>query len=134
MKIGALARETGLSPSRIRYYEAIGLVAGAERARNGYRTYSSDTVQVLRIIIAAQQAGFSLEDIRALVPRADSGGWDHPRLVAGLKRKLMDIEAMQANLAGVHGELASLVERLETGLQDGDCVANARRLLDGIST
>ncbi|WP_443111535.1 MerR family DNA-binding transcriptional regulator [Burkholderia sp. FERM BP-3421] len=44
MKIGELAERTGLTPSRIRFYERIGLLTAVERQTNGYRAYSSDAV------------------------------------------------------------------------------------------
>jgi len=37
MKIGELAERTGLAPSKIRFYEAHGLIAPVQRRANGYR-------------------------------------------------------------------------------------------------
>lgn len=61
MRIGELAECTGLAPSRIRFYEGIGLLT-VERRQNGYRTYPPQAVLVLDLIATAQQAGFSLDD------------------------------------------------------------------------
>ncbi|EIY2514690.1 TPA: MerR family DNA-binding transcriptional regulator, partial [Pseudomonas aeruginosa] len=43
MKIGELAKLTGLATSRIRFYEASGLIR-SQRKANGYRDYAADTV------------------------------------------------------------------------------------------
>ena len=69
MKIGELASRTGLAASRIRFYEASGLIS-AQRQANGYRRYPEQAVQTLGIISCAQQAGFSLDEIRRLLPQA----------------------------------------------------------------
>ena len=55
MKIGDLARETGVPARMIRYYEAQGLLA-PERGENGYRVYTDahvGRVQRIRNHIAA---------------------------------------------------------------------------------
>ena len=67
MRIGELAKISGLAPSRIRFYEASGLISSVERKANGYRDYAPDTEWVLEIITGAQAAGFSLEEIRQLM-------------------------------------------------------------------
>lgn len=64
MRIGELAKISGLAPSRIRFYEASGLIKSVERKANGYRDYAPDTEWVLEIITGAQAAGFSLDEIR----------------------------------------------------------------------
>ena len=68
MKIGELAALTGLNPSRIRFYESIGLLKMVERQANGYRRYPPEAVLVLNLITTAQKAGFSLDELRGLLP------------------------------------------------------------------
>lgn len=65
--ISQLARAAGVPTSTIRYYERVGLVQLAKRADNNYRVYTEDTLQVIQFIRAAQSAGFTLDDIRALL-------------------------------------------------------------------
>ncbi|MBH3509143.1 MerR family DNA-binding transcriptional regulator, partial [Pseudomonas aeruginosa] len=49
MKIGELAKLTGLATSRIRFYEASGLIR-SQRKANGYRDYAADTVWILELV------------------------------------------------------------------------------------
>ncbi len=63
MKIGELAKRTGLPTSTIRFYESKGLLNAVAREANGYRTYPPEAVAVLSIITGAQQTGFSLDEI-----------------------------------------------------------------------
>jgi len=53
-----------LTASRIRFYEASGLISVVERGANNYREYTPDAVLLLEIITSAQNAGFSLQEIR----------------------------------------------------------------------
>ncbi|MET4749220.1 MerR family transcriptional regulator [Bradyrhizobium sp. RT11b] len=75
MQIGILAKRTGFTASRIRFYEAQGLISVGRRA-NGYRIYSPAALTALNIITSAQDAGFTLEEIRRLMPCDLSGGYD----------------------------------------------------------
>ncbi len=66
LTISQVARQAGLRPSTLRYYEEIGLLPAAPR-RSGQRRYDSSILQRLAIIHTAQQAGFSLTEIAILV-------------------------------------------------------------------
>ncbi len=128
MKIGELARRTGLTASRIRFYESLGLLPMVARMPNGYRHYPKDALLVLELIDTAQQAGFSLDEIRTLLP-ANLENWDHAMLVATLRRKLADIAALQARLAASKGQLQALLSEIESKPDDITCADNARRVL-----
>ena len=128
MKIGELARRTGLAPSRIRFYESIGLLQAVQRQANGYRSYPEQAVLVLRLIATAQKAGFSLDELRTLLP-GGLAGWEHDTLIDTLRRKVQDIEVLQAQLAQSRAQLLELVAQIEARPADMDCAANARRVL-----
>jgi len=128
MKIGELAERTGLAPSRIRFYERIGLLKTVERRANGYRTYPPEAVLVLNLITTAQKAGFSLDELRTLLPD-DLEQWEHDALLDALRSKVRDIEALEARLAQSKGQLLALLAEIEARPEDIDCAANARRVL-----
>jgi DNA-binding transcriptional MerR regulator len=129
MKIGELAKEAGLAPSRIRYYEALGLIGSVDRGLNGYRQYSRETGQILEIIITAQRAGFSLDEIRNLLPPQGKAGWDQDKLLAGLKQKLVDVEALQRRLIETCTGLKAVIAQIESMPPGGDCFDNAEDVL-----
>lgn len=131
MKIGELAKRSGLSQSRIRFYESIGLLNTVERRPNGYRTYPPEAALVLDLIATAQKAGFSLDEIRALLP-PDLERWEHGALIEALRRKVADIEALEARLAHSKRQLVALVAEIEARPDDIDCAANARRVLSRV--
>lgn len=128
MKIGELARRTGLTASRIRFYESLGLLLMVDRMPNGYRRYPKDAQLVLELIDTAQQAGFSLDEIRTLLP-TNLEKWDHAALAATLRRKLADIAALQARLAESKAQLQALLGDIESKPDDITCADNARLVL-----
>lgn len=131
MNIGELSRRSGLTNSRIRFYERAGLLKTVDRQANGYRTYSPDAVVVLQLIATAQKAGFSLDEIRALLP-PDLKNWQHDALIGALRTKVKDIEALQKRLQHSKAQLVSLIRDIEGKPSDMDCSDNARRVLSRI--
>lgn len=132
MKIGELARRTGLAASRIRFYESIGLLKLVDRQANGYRSYPEEAVLVLNLISTAQQAGFSLDELRMLLPQ-DLSQWEHGKLLDTLQDKVRDIEALEQRLAQSKMHLLALIHEIENKPGDLDCAANAKRVLSNMN-
>jgi MerR family redox-sensitive transcriptional activator SoxR len=65
LTISDVARQVGLQPSAIRYYEEIGLLPAAQRI-SGQRRYDSTVLYRLAVIQRARQSGFTLDEIRRL--------------------------------------------------------------------
>ena len=128
MKISELAELTNLAPSRIRFYERIGLLQTVSRKANGYRTYPPEAVTALKLITTAQQAGFSLDELRTLLP-SDLANWDHGALLDALHQKVRDIEEMQVRLADSKTQLLEVLADVEAKPEDTDCATNAKRVL-----
>jgi MerR family redox-sensitive transcriptional activator SoxR len=63
MKIGDLAKRTGLNASAVRYYEKLGLLEVPYRA-GGQRRYFDDTVHRVLLIRFASDMGFTLGEIK----------------------------------------------------------------------
>ncbi|MBZ5721832.1 MAG: MerR family transcriptional regulator [Acidobacteriia bacterium] len=65
LTISGVARQIGLQPSAIRYYEQIGLLPPAQRM-SGQRRYDTTVLYRLAIIQRARQLGFTLDEVRQL--------------------------------------------------------------------
>ncbi len=132
MKIGELAKRSGLATSTIRFYESKGLLKSVARGSNGYREYPPDTAAVLAIIINAQQTGFTLDEIAKILP-ANAANWQHDELISTLQRKIDDIAAMEVRLAHNKAQLHSLIELINSKPDGMACQDNAVRVMDSVA-
>lgn len=62
LKIGQVAKQTGIAVGALRYYEELGLLKSS-RGPNGYRYYDASAVHQVQFIKKAQALGFSLEEV-----------------------------------------------------------------------
>lgn len=121
LRIGELARRSGVSIDTIRYYEREGLLPLAPRTAGGYRRYAPSAAARLRFIRHAQEVGFSLDEIGELLAlrRRRRGSCDAVRAKAG--ERLVAIERKLARLERMRAALVELVATCESGGADGDC-------------
>ena len=92
MRIGELAKRAGVSTSKMRFYEAQGLLPPAARLPNGYRDYGERDLAVVQFIDRAQSLGFTLREVakHLSLPRGDAR---KARLQAHLEEKLAELDA-----------------------------------------
>ena len=65
LKIGQLAKPTGVLPSTINFYTNVGLLRAAERSQGGYRLYEGSAVQRVKMIQRLQeQRRLTIAEIR----------------------------------------------------------------------
>lgn len=67
MRIGDVAKQSGLPVKTIRYYEEIGLIAPEGRGANGYRLFSDQDMHRLAFIRRGRSLGFSIDQMKDLL-------------------------------------------------------------------
>ena len=95
LTIGEVAREAGLAPTTLRYYEQIGLVPAPAR-RGGQRRYDDSVLARLEVIRLCKSAGFALDEIQLLFADDEPG---RPASRALAEAKLVEIDARMESLA-----------------------------------
>ena len=70
LTIGRLAKRARVSTDSIRFYEREGLIGPTAKTSSGYRLYSDAALDRLGFIKHAQRCGFSLAEIRSLLPES----------------------------------------------------------------
>jgi DNA-binding transcriptional MerR regulator len=100
MRVGELARETGLTVRTLHHYDEIGLLSPSRRSESGYRLYGREDIARLQQIRSLRQLGFPLDEIRSLL---DGSGLSPLQIVELHLRRLREGLALQQ----------TLVERLE---------------------
>ena len=92
MKIGQLARLTGVRASAIRYYERLGVLPSPARAR-GQRHYPSDAHDRVLLVRFARDMGFTLAEIKLFLNGLQVSAPVGARWEKLAKRKLKEVEA-----------------------------------------
>lgn len=105
MFIGKTAQLSGTTIKAIRHYEAIGLLPTPQR-EGRYRVYSTQSVERLMVIKCAQQLGFKLKELQAILQghQGDALPWERAsqaiaRKQEELARQMTALQKMQAGLA-----------------------------------
>lgn len=109
MRVAELARQVGVRPDTVRYYERAGLIAPPPRTSSGYRQYPSSAADRIRFIRDCQRLGLTLREISSLLAVRDTG--ECPCEPAGelLRRHIDEIDAEMARLARLRSDLVDMV-------------------------
>ena len=95
LRIGEVARQAGLAPSAIRYYESLGLLP-RPTYDGGKRRYDPSVLEWLALIALAREAGFTMAEIKRLVTGFTPGTRPAARWQELATRKLVEIDALVA--------------------------------------
>jgi len=109
MKVGELARRTGMSVRALHHYDALGLLRPGGRTPSGHRLYADSDVRRLQQIVSLKHLGLSLEEIRACL---DDSHYSLARVLGLHAERLHERIAEQSRLCRL---LESLLERLAQG-------------------
>ena len=108
LKVGELARHTGLTVRTLHHYDAIGLLAPSARSEAGYRLYDAADVARLHAIQALRHLGLALAEIGPLLDGSEAA----PQRIIEQQMHALDHQIRQATelrerLALMHGLLSS---------------------------
>lgn len=113
MNIGELASAAGVSTDTVRYYEKQKLLPMPLRQSNGYRSYGPEHLGTLRFVRSAQGLGFSLREIRDVLPALAQGRFKRGQIEERLQAKLAEIDQHMALLRQRRKELLATFASLQ---------------------
>lgn len=121
MRIGELAKLTGIEVETLRYYERVGLVQLPARQTNGYRAYDQDAIERANFIRYCRMLDMGLEDIKRLLdftskPDADCLDVNHL-----LDEHLARVRTKLKSLRTLEKQLTRLRTQCDTGHRAADC-------------
>ncbi|MDN0082687.1 MerR family transcriptional regulator [Crenobacter sp. SG2305] len=106
LKVGELAKRTGLTVRALHHYDGIGLLTPSARSDSGYRLYNANDVTRLYRILALQRLGFALAEIGDML--AGSG----PALPGLIAQQLAALDAQIEQALALRTRLQQLQQRL----------------------
>jgi MerR family transcriptional regulator, copper efflux regulator len=123
LRIGEVALRAGVSIDTVRYYERRRLLPAASRTEGGFRLFMPDTVERVQFIKQAQELGFSLDEIGALL--TTGGAEECQRVRDHLKAKLTELDGrirlMQDFRKTLSRHLAACERELNRHADDAVC-------------
>lgn len=90
--IGEVAKQVGMNPKTIRYYEGLGLLSEPDRTESGYRLYSDADVERLRFIKGGKALGLSLTELRDILEAWSQGDSPCGHVSELLETKIADLD------------------------------------------
>jgi MerR family redox-sensitive transcriptional activator SoxR len=117
LSISEAARELGLRPSAIRYYEQIGVLPSIQRT-GGQRRYDATSLHRLAVIQRARRTGFTLDEIRELFFGFTSGTRAPARWQELSQRKLVELKASIDRIKTMQRLLVRLQDRCQCDTLD----------------
>ena len=109
LTISEVARQAGLRPSAIRYYEQVGVLVPAQRS-SGQRRYDTSVLYRLAVIQRARTTGFSLEEIRELFFGFRPVASASQRWRKLSQRKIAELELLMAQIKSMRQLLQRMME------------------------
>lgn len=116
LRSSAVARQVGVSPDTLRLYERKGLLRPLGRSTNGYRCYSHDSVERIRLIRAALSIGFTLQELQPILKLRDAGGVPCRKVRDLAETKLKNLERRLVELQALRQQMRQVLEQWDQSL------------------
>lgn len=107
LKIGDVARLSGIGVEALRFYERSGLLTRPARTASGYRVYQPSVIERLAFIKQSQALGFSLDEIGRIIRDAESGHSPCDEVREIVRRRLEELDRRMRELRQYRKDLAA---------------------------
>ena len=117
MRSGEMARDAGVSTDTLRHYERKGLIAPPRRSQNGYREYSAQSLDRVRLVRRALAVGFTLDELTRILGVRDKGGAPCRQVRNLAAQKLETLEAQIEEMGALRDEMRGLLSEWDSLLE-----------------
>lgn len=120
LKIGEVAKTSGIGIEALRFYERSGLLGRPGRTQSGYRVYDAEVLTRLDFIKRAQILGFSLQEIKQIIADKQAGRSPCREVRRIVRHRLDELDEKMREIRRYRKELgAAFAKWEETGELDG---------------
>jgi len=128
LKIGEVAKRTGIGIETLRFYERSGLLSRPARTEGGYRLYDAEALTALDFIKQAQTLGFSLDEIKQIIAESRSGQSPCSGVRKIVRQRLMELDERLEQMRLYRDELAETLKQWD---KHGDAEGHICGLIEG---
>jgi len=133
LSISEVAKQMGIRPSAIRYYEQIGILPPAHRV-SGQRRYDVTALHRLVVIQKARQTGFTLTEIKQLFFGFRAGTPPSVRWKKLKKRKIVELNVMLEHIQSMRAVLEQQGKCRCTALEECGKKMFERQCANGVTS
>ncbi len=109
LKIGEVARRSGIGIEALRFYERSGLLGRPARTQSGYRMYEPEVLERLDFIKRAQVLGFSLDEIKQIITEKEGGQSPCAAVRDVVRQRLGELDEHMKEMRRYRNELARML-------------------------
>ena len=121
LKIGEVAKLSGIGIEALRFYEKSGLLGQPGRTQSGYRVYDEAVLQRLDFIKRSQILGFSLDEIKRIIADKEAGRSPCREVREIVRHRLDELDEKLREMRKHRRELGAAFKNWEeTGELDGN--------------
>jgi DNA-binding transcriptional MerR regulator len=128
LKIGEVAKASGVGIETLRFYEKSGLLDQPSRTESGYRLYDTEVLDRLDFIKRAQVLGFSLDEIKRVIADRRAGQSPCAEVREIVRHRLAELDTRMREMKRYRNELASALAEWD---EKGDVPGHVCGLIEG---
>ena len=128
LKIGEVAKASGVGIETLRFYEKSGLLDQPSRTESGYRLYDIEVLDRLDFIKRAQVLGFSLDEIKRVIADRRAGQSPCAEVREIVRHRLAELDTRMREMKRYRNELASALAEWD---EKGDVPGHVCGLIEG---
>ena len=128
LRIGEVAKLSGVGVEALRFYEKSGLLERPARTEGGYRLYTEETLERLAFIRRAQVLGFSLTEIKQIIAERRAGASPCAHVREIVRRRLRELDERMAEMRRYRRELSAALDEWDAA---GDAEGHVCGLIEG---
>ena len=132
--IGEMARDFGVNPRTLRYYEALRLLPTPRRSRGGYRLYDEESERKLAFIAKAKSLGLTLREIRQIFAAAGGGTAPCSSVRQILSEHVRSIDQQTARLRALKSDHRAVLASCRRTPQRNGSASRPNVICPGIET
>ena len=120
LTISSVAKQTGLSPDTLRWYEREGVLPPTQRTSSGQRVYDEKTIKLVTLVARLRRTGMPVAQTRKFLNLFAEGAASHGQRMALLEehkqRVQNQIDQLQDDLGAIQAKIDHYAEIIEQGL------------------
>lgn len=114
MRVLEVAQKLGITADTVRFYTRIDLLQPKVNPQNRYKEFSQSDIERLKFIVGARQLGFTVQDIKTIIGKAQKNQSACPSVRAIIEQRLEETERQFAELVQTRKRMKRAIKQWET--------------------